>query len=71
SETLQAFINAQNASKIIRYGLFPKRIIFEAFCALMKACNVSDCQTLRDIASFHQRTKCFKNNPLWAFPKTD
>lgn len=26
---------------------------------------LTDCQTLRDITSFHQRTKCFKNNPFW------
>ena len=48
------------------YGLFPKRVIFEAFCALMKACNVSEClavsehsHVFRQLRYRYQKRKTF------------
>ncbi|EIU2206642.1 virulence factor VirK [Shigella flexneri] len=48
------------------YGIFPKRIIFEAFCALMKACNISEClavsehsHVFRQLRYWYQKRKTF------------
>ncbi|OSL96380.1 VirK/YbjX family protein [Escherichia coli] len=48
------------------YGLFPKRIIFEAFCSLMKVCNVSEClavsehsHVFRQLRYRYQKRKSF------------
>ncbi|ELD0488033.1 DUF535 domain-containing protein [Escherichia coli] len=48
------------------YNLFPKRIVFEAFCALMKVCNITEClavsersHVFRQLRYRYQKRKTF------------